>query len=166
MTEDLSLPQPERAIRSTYTEHGEELAEYTGTDLGNQPEWDKRELIGQGLIIRGISTSFLPQPEGSSMPPARNVLYNLINEPRDVDPCGMPFTDKTSDAQLREGKEHPETAPVLKQIRSEFRKNGGRPLPITLDFVETSPATKNAAARGYYTIKRYVKNVTPQGDNQ
>lgn len=162
MTDTPQLPQPVSPIRTVFLETGEEIAEFSGSDFGMQPEWDKREIVGQGLIIRGLSESTF-SPEGSAFPPARSVLYNLITDSQDTEPWGMFFTDKTTDRQILDGKENPDTSVVIKQIRQQFRKNGGRAFLITLDYVENVPATKNMPARGYYTLKKYVKNVLPEG---
>lgn len=155
------LPPPRSIERTVFNpETGEELADFSGSDFGNQPEWDKRDLIGKGIIVRGLSEEVFA-PEGSTYPPARSLLYNLMTDPTDSDAWGMFFTDKTTDRQITDGKENPDTSVVIKQARKALRKNGGRSFPATLEWVETAEATKNAPARGYYTLKRYVHNAGP-----
>jgi|KBSMisStaDraftv2_1062788.scaffolds.fasta_scaffold01203_26 hypothetical protein len=135
-------------LRSVFVDTGEEVAEFTGSDFGNQPEWTKEDLEGQGIIFRGLSTEIY-KPEGSSFPPARSVLYNLVTDDRDTEPWGMFFSD--------EGNDSPKTSTIIKQVRSEFRKNGGRPFLATIVNVQ-SEAHKG---QSYWKLAKYVRNATP-----
>lgn len=152
------LPPPRRADidRTVFNpETGEELADFTGSDFGLQPDWDKRDMVGHGIIVRGTSEEVF-HPEGSAYPPARSLLYNLMTDAVDAESYGMFFSDLTTDKQIAEGKEHPDTSVVLKQARKALRKSHGRAFPAMLEWVETTEATRNAPARGYYTLKKYV----------
>lgn len=158
---DPQLPPPTgQSIHTVYLPDGTEVAEYSGSDFGNQPEWDKRVLVGAGLVIMGLSSDTFHQ-DGSSFPPARSVLYNVIqasfgdevySDPPGTEPWGMFFS---------EGNSTTKRSIILDQIESEFRKNGNRPFLTSIAWVETQPATKNAPARGYYKLARYVRNATP-----
>lgn len=145
MTQDNQLPVP---VRTVYLNTGEEIAEFSGSDFGNQPDWDKSFLVGKGIIIRGLSTEIF-HPEGSAFPPARSVLYNLLDEDRDTEPWGMFYSDC--------GDADPRTSPVIKNVRSELRKNGNRPFLCSLEEVQ-SDAHKG---QSYYKLVRFVRNVTP-----
>lgn len=156
---DPQLPSGQ-AIRTVFLPDGEEIAEYSGSDFGNQPEWSKMALVGGGLIIRGLSSETFHQ-EGSTFPPARSVLYNIVEahfgdevytDPPGTEPWGMFFS---------EGNAVTKRSTILDQIESEFRKNGGRPFLTSIAWVETQAATKNAPARGYYKLGRYIRNATP-----
>jgi len=148
-----SLPQ---GVRTTYLASGEEVVEYTGSDFGNEPEWSKEFLVGKGIIVRGLSQELF-HPEGSTMGPARSVLYNLVEgDPQPDEPWGMFFSDYGLD---NDGKEKRETSTVIKQVRSELRRNGGRPFITDMIYVETD----EKAGRGYWTLKRFVRNVNPDG---
>jgi hypothetical protein len=140
-------------LRSVYTESGEEVAEYVGSEFGNQPEWSKEDLEGQGIIFRGLSAETF-HPEGSTFPPARSVLYNLVSDERDTDPWGMFYSDY---GLLPDGKEDPRNSTIIKQVRSEFRKNGGRPFLATIQQVQ-SEAHKG---QSYWKLAKYVRNATP-----
>ena len=146
------LPDP----KAIYLATGEEVLEYSGSDYGNQPEWSKEFLQGKGLIIRGLSEDTY-QADGSTMYPARSVLYNLLEEdPNPSEPWGMFFSDLGLDS---DGKEKRETSTVVKQVRSELRRNGGRPFIVTIQYKD-SEAHKG---QGYWTLQRFVRNVTPDG---
>jgi hypothetical protein len=154
-----SLPSGQ-SIRTVFLPDGTEVAEYSGSDFGNQPDWDKRVLVGAGLVIRGLSTETFHQ-DGSAFPPARSVLYNVVDvmfgdegrytDPPETEAWGMFFS---------EGNAQTKRSIILDQIESEFRKNGNRPFLTSIAWVETQPATKNAPARGYYKLARYVRNAT------
>jgi hypothetical protein len=146
------LPDP----KAMYLESGEEILEYSGSDFGTQPEWSKEFLAGKGIIIRGLSEETY-HPDGTAMLPARSVLYNLLEgDPNPTEPWGMFFSDLGLDAQ---GKEQRDTSTVIKQVRSELRRNGGRPFLVTMEYKD-SEAHKG---QGYWTLKRFVRNVTPDG---
>lgn len=166
--EDKALPSP--PVRSVFLDTGEEVAEYTGSDFGNQSEdWDKRNLIGAGLIIRGVSSETFHE-DGSTYPPARSVLYNVVHlkmgdveyaDDAGIDPWGMFFTDQTEEPHdwgtAREAKG---TSTLLKQVRTEFKKNGGRPFLATIEWVVTVPAKGNAAEQGYYKLAKWTRKVS------
>lgn len=146
MTEDRALPAP--PVRTVYLDTGEEVAEFTGGDFGNQPDWDKDQLLGKGIVIRGLSTEVFEQ---EPFPPARSVLYNAIDtDDADTDPWGMFFSD-CGDTDTR-------TSTVIKQIRSEFRKNGGKPFLATLEKV----SSESHKGQTYYKLVRYIRNATPK----
>ena len=155
LVENPALPNP----KAVYLDTGEEVLEYSGSDFGNQPEWSKEFLAGKGLIIRGLSMDTY-QLEGSTMAPARSVLYNLLeDDPNPTEPWGMFFSDLGLDEQ---GKEKRETSPVIKQVRSEFKRNGGRPFIVTIHNKD-SEAHKG---QDYWSLARYVRNVTPELDGK
>lgn len=147
------LPAPK--INTLFTSGGEEIVEYTGSDFGNEPDWDKTFLVDKGIIIRGLSEEQFKQ-DGSAFPPARSVLYNLLeDDPQPEEAWGMFFTDY---GIQEDGKEHKDTSTVIKQVRHEFKRNGGRPFLTTIEYVVTDAK----ANRGYWTLKRFVRNATPK----
>lgn len=161
---------PAAPVRTVHLPSGEEVAEYSGSDFGNQAEeWDKSNLVGAGLVIRGVSTETFHE-EGSSFPPARSILYNVLElkigdvmyaDPPDTEAWGMFFSDMTvNPMDWGTNREHKDTSVMLKQVRTEFRKNGGRAFVSSIDWVETQPAKGNAAARGYYKLARWVRSVS------
>lgn len=147
MSENPSLPEP--AVRTVFLDTGEEVVEFVGSEFGNQPDWDKSYLQGRGIIIRGLSTETFA-PEGSTFAPARSVLYNLIDDdPQPDEVWGMFFTDC--------GDEDSRTSPFIRNVRKEFKRNGGRPFIADMAYVQ-SEAHKG---QGYWNLKRYIRNVTP-----
>lgn len=147
---DMQLPP---GARSIYLPDGREFADFSGSDFGVQPEWEKKDILNRGIIIQGLSEEVF-EPEGSTMGPARAVLYNLIEDSADVEPYGMFFTDY---GLLPNGKENARNSTVVKQVRAAFAKNGMRP------FLAEMVEEKSDAHKGqtYYKLVRYVPNVTP-----
>lgn len=154
--EDRSLPVP--SVRTVFLDTGEEVAEYGGSPFGLQPEWDKKDIIGAGLIFRSLSTETFHQ-EGSAFPPARSILYNVVDanirgtpykDERDQEPWGMLFSDC--------GDEDSRTSTIITQVRQEFRRNGGRPFLTSIDYVD------KGNGMGYYTLKRYMRVVSPKAE--
>jgi hypothetical protein len=144
VTDDYRLPEPKTVFLST----GEEAYDFAGSDFGNEPEWTKEELVGRGIIIRGLSEDLF-EPEGSSFPPARSVLYNLLEEdPNPSEPWGMFFSDK--------GDNDKATSVVIQQVRKQIRR--GR-----LPFVATLTKHESTTFKGqsYYSLEKYVPNATP-----
>lgn len=155
------LPAPSSTVRTVYLPDGTEVVEFTGSDLGVQPEWDKRVLVGAGLVIRGLSDGTFHQ-DGSPYPPARAILYNVIeahfgpetySDPPGTEPWGMLFSDR--------GYKEKDTSVIIDQVRDEFRRNGNRPFLTTIEFVVTVEAKGNNPERGYYKLARWVRNATP-----
>ena len=145
------LPAPQSPIRTVYTDSGEEVVEYIGAEFGNQPEWSKKELIGQGLVFRGLSDDTF-HPEDSTFPPARSVLYNLVTEEATEEPWGMFYSDL--------GDQDRRTSVLIKQVRKEFRRNGNRPFIATLEYVNSEVHK----GQGYYKLARYIRNVNPSSE--
>jgi hypothetical protein len=148
---DPMLPPPQRSV---FLDDGREFADFSGSDYGEQPEWEKEEILGQGIIIRGLSDATF-EPEGSNMGPARSVLYNLITDDPDAEPWGMFFTDWGVTAS---GKEDQRNSTVIKQVRAAMARNGGRAFLAQME-KETSETHKGQT---YYKLVKYVRNVTPE----
>jgi len=152
-----NLPALSAPVKEVYLDTGELVTEYSGSEYGNQPTWTKEELVGQGIVIRGLSLETFQQ-EGSSYPPARSVLYTLITEDLDTDPWGMFFTDYGLDNQ---GKEQLRTSTIIKQIRAEFRRNGNRPFLADIEMIPS----ESHKGQSYWKLKRFVRsaNLEPDG---
>jgi hypothetical protein len=130
------LPEP----KSVFLDTGEQVYEYFGSDFGIQPDWSKEELEGQGLIIRGLSEETF---KGDFDIPARSVLYNVIDDPEGTEPWGMFFS---------------EGSPVIQQVQRQLAK--GR-----VPFIATIRSKKSESHKGqsYWTLERWVRNVTEEG---
>ena len=86
---DLAIPQ-----ETLITTFGEEVYDFEASDFGNRPEWSKEDLIGQPLIIRGLSEDTYEREDNTGRNRvARSVKYNRAEEPRSVEPWGMLFSD-------------------------------------------------------------------------
>jgi|SRR5215475_6808250 len=173
MTDERSLPSG--PIHTVYLDTGEEVAVYSGSDFGNQPDWDKRAMTGWGLVIRGVSSETFHEDGSNIRFPARSVLYNVIDgwftgadgtdtfsDGPETDPWGMMFSDATENPNdWGTSREAKDTSVLLKQVRSEMRKNGGRPFLSSMTWIETVPAKGNMPAQGYYKLQKYTRNASP-----
>jgi len=123
---------------------GEEVAEFVESSFGVQPEWSKEDLVGQMLIIRGLSDETWQQI-GSNFPPARSILYSVDTDQPGDESWGMMFSDNS---------------PIIEQVRRQFRRNGGKP------FVATLQSRDSEAHKGqtYWILTKYVENVTPKDE--
>jgi hypothetical protein len=141
--DDGQTPRGLPAPKTVYLPSGEQVYEFQESDFGVQPEWQKDDLIGQLVIVRGLSEDTWQQP-GSSFPPARAILYNVEDDDTDTPAWGMFATDDSA---------------IINQVRRAIRK-GAVPFVVTLA-KRSSEAHKG---QEYYIFERYVKNITEDAD--
>jgi len=122
------------------TEYGETVYDFESSDFGNRPEWQKEDLIGQPLIIRGLSEDTYERVDNQGkLRVARSVRYNRASEPRSMEPWGMLFTDPSV---------------AIDEVRKKIER-GQMPFLATLAFVDS---TENKG-QSYWKFVRFVRTI-------
>jgi len=130
-----TLPQ-----NTLVTEYGETVFDFESSDFGNRPEWSKEDLIGQPLIIRGLSEDTYERADNSGrIRVARSVRYNRATEPRSAQPWGMLFSDPSV---------------AIDEVRKRIER-GQMPFLATLALVDS---TENRG-QTYWKFVRFVRTV-------
>ena len=133
--QDLALPQ-----NTLVTTYGETVYDFESSDFGNRPEWTKEDLIGQPLIIRGLSQDTYERVDKDGrVRVARSVHYNRAEEPRSVAPWGMMFSDPSV---------------AIDEVRKRLAR-GQMPFLATLALLDS---TENRG-QTYWKFVRFVRTV-------
>ena len=133
--QDLALPQS-----TLVTEYGETVYDFESSDFGNKPEWKKEDLIGQPLIIRGLSQdTYEREDKDGRLRIARSVRYNRAEEPRSTEPWGMLFSDPSV---------------AIDEVRKRIER-GQMPFLATLALMDS---TENRG-QTYWKFVRFVRTV-------
>ena len=100
-------------------------------DFGNQLEFDKDELDGKVVIVRGVSES---EFTGNFQTPARSLLFNFLDDPKNIDAWGAFFTADS---------------PIIHQAQEMIRKGH---VPFYAQIVKVQSQRNRGYT--YWTLKR------------
>ena len=120
-------------------EYGETVYDFEASDFGNRPEWSKEDLIGQPLIIRGLSEDTYEREQGGRIRVARSVRYNRAEEAPSVEPWGMLFSDPSV---------------AIDEVRKRVAR-GQVPFLATLAMVDSS----ENKGQSYWKFVKYIRTV-------